>query len=95
MTDKETEDRIAMVRALMEQPSNSNTSSVQINAGGVGIWIAITACLIMLAVTMVGSIFIAIALSDLNRQTQELREKDDILQAYINAGYIQPEKESP
>jgi hypothetical protein len=94
--DKDTEDRIALVRALVDQPGNTNTSSVQINAGGVGIWIAITACLIMLAVTMVGSIFIAIALSDLNRQTQELREADVVLQAYINAGYVsQPKEEAP
>lgn len=72
--------------------ANSSSSNINFNAGGLALWAALTACLVMLAVTIVGSIFIAIALSDLNRQAQELRQADATMQAYINAGLVQPKE---
>jgi len=75
--------------------TTNGSATVQINAGGVAVWVAATACLVMLAVVLVGTIFVAVAMSDLNRQTQELRERDDMLQAYINVAYgAQPEEGS-
>lgn len=73
-------------------PAVGATSNISVNAGGIGTWVAVTACLVVLAVTLVGSIYVAIGLADLNRQTQELRQADATLQAYINVGYQQKEE---
>lgn len=67
-------------------------ATITVNAGGVAVWASVTACLIMLAVTIVGGVLIAMALSNLNQQTQELRQTDQTIQAYINAGLVQPEE---
>lgn len=81
---------IAAARGIVNQ---SPTSTVTISAGSIGVWVAATACLVALAAVMVGSIFVAIALSDLNRQTQELRQTNETQQAYINAAFAQPEEQ--
>lgn len=80
-------DEISQLRS-----TQAATSTVQINAGGVGVWVASTACAVILAVTIVASVFLAIALSDLNRQAQELRQTDATIQAYINAGLVKPKE---
>lgn len=68
--------------------TGSNTTRVSINAGGVGIWIAVTCCLIMLTVCGIGGMWL---ISNTNRTDQAinaLRAVDETHQAYINA-YMQ------
>lgn len=62
---------------------NMNTAKIEINAGGIGVWIATTACFVTLAVTMVGAIFVTREFSRQDQQLQELREKDDIHDAWL------------
>lgn len=69
-----------------------NTAQISVNAGGMGIWAAVTACLVMLGVSIVLGVFVATGMADLNRQTQELRQADATTQAYINAGLVQPQE---
>lgn len=69
-----------------------NTAQISVNAGGMGIWAAVTACLVMLGVSIVLGVFVATGMADLNRQTQELRQADATIQAYINAGLVQPQE---
>ena len=71
---------------------SSNTAQISVNAGGMGIWAAVTACLVMLGVSIVLGVFVATGMADLNRQTQELRQADATTQAYINAGLVQPQE---
>lgn len=70
----------------------SSTAQISVNAGGMGIWAAVTACLVMLALSLVLAVFVASGMADLNRQTQELRQADATIQAYINAGLVQPQE---
>lgn len=86
------DERLAQLDKLAGRNSNSANSNVTLGLGGLAPWLAVTACLVMLAVNIVGSVFIAIALSDLNRQAQELRQADATTQAYINAGLVQPKE---
>lgn len=86
------DERLDQIDRLAGRSVNNSASHVTLGMGGVATWVALTACLVMLAVTIVGSIFIAIALSDLNRQAQELRQADATMQAYINAGLVQPKE---
>lgn len=87
------DERLDQIDRLAGRNANSAASTVTLGMGGVATWIAITACLVMLAVTIIASVFVAFALSDINSQTRELREQDVILQAYINAAYAKPPKE--
>lgn len=95
MHSDQTELTVAINRLLdvMNRLDRSgNTAQISVNAGGMGIWAAVTACLIMLGVTIVLAVFVATGMADLNRQTQELRQADATMQAYINAGYVQPKE---
>lgn len=83
---------IPLMSAARGIVSHSPNATITVSAGGVGIWVAVTACVATLTGLLVGVIFVAIYLSDLNRQTQELRESDQVIQAYINAGMVQPKE---
>lgn len=56
---------------------NQNTAKIEINAGGVGVWIATTACCVMVAVAM----FMGLWLVDLSRRVSEMDN-------YLNAIYM-------
>jgi hypothetical protein len=77
------------VKALGEamQPANSgNQSTVTINAGGVGVWIAVTASAIMLAVNMV----LVVILIDHGRRIDDLQ--DYVHAIYMMAPQLKPEE---
>jgi len=93
MDDKPTVDEIARleraVKALGEvmQPANSGSqSTVTINAGGVGVWIAVTASVVMLAVNMV----LVVLLANHDRKIDELQ--DYVHAIYMMAPQLKPEK---
>lgn len=73
-------------------PTATGNATITVNAGGVGLWVAVTACLVSMAISIVGLILVGLALSDLNRQTQELRQSDATTQAYLNAYFSQPKE---
>ncbi len=58
-------------------PRNSNAANITVNAGGVGVWIATTACCVMVA----ASIFMGLWVVDLSRKVSELEN-------YLNAIYM-------
>jgi hypothetical protein len=63
-----------------------NQSSIHINAGGMGVWLACTACAVMLAVNL----FLVALYID---QQQQIRQLGEYLQAiYMMAPSLQPEK---
>lgn len=87
--EQEMEDRITMVRALMEPSGSHSASTIHINAGSVGIWVCVSLFAVTLAVVALACLFVAL-------QLQDLRKADDTFQAYIHAGYVQQEpKETP
>lgn len=94
------DDELVKIRGLLDEvrqmtsPQANGVAQITVSAGGVGIWLAVTACAMTLAAMLVGTVFVAIGMADLNRQTQELRQSDQTIQAYINAGYL-PQKEEP
>ena len=64
-------------------PRNQNTSTTQVNAGTIGVWIAASACAVCIAVMVVGGIFVTREFVRYDQQLQELREKDDIHDAWL------------
>lgn len=66
------------------QPVKGGSSTVTINAGGAGVWIAVTCCMVMAAALAIAVPVAVGAYLASQQQLQELREKDEILQAYIS-----------
>jgi hypothetical protein len=62
---------------------NRNTAKIEVNAGGLGVWLCLIACVAMLSVTVVGSVYLTRELGEQDRQLQELREKDVVHDAWL------------
>lgn len=84
----------------MSGQSAVGNAQISINAGGFGIWLAVTCCVATLVGLLVASVFVAMSIGDLRQNDleqrqvdRELREADLLFQAYINAGMV-PQKES-
>jgi len=68
--------------------SNNNASHININAGGVAIWVAVTACLCSAVITIVVAIFFRLEMSDLktsfNTEVSDIRDTEKLHRAYID-----------
>src|SRR5690606_34960925 len=78
---------LAGAHELTPKTTANGTSTINVNAAGMAVWIAATCCAVMLVSLMVVSVIGAVWFADINQQTRELRQKDDLLQAYINVAY--------
>lgn len=64
---------------------NTNQSTISINAGGLGLWVACTCCVVMLACNL----FLVALYVD---QQQQIRDLDAYLSAiYMQAPHLKPE----
>ena len=68
--------------------NNNNASHININAGGVAIWVAVTACLCSAVITIVVAIFFRLEMSDLktsfNTEVSDIRDTEKLHRAYID-----------
>jgi hypothetical protein len=97
----ETADRIAVAAerlTRMNQPSmGSNQANFTFSMGSLGVWIASTCCLIMLAVALVGGMsilaFVNTTQADLAEQREKDQQHDDYLAAiYMQAPHLKPKE---
>lgn len=66
-----------------------NQSTIQINAGGIGVWLACTACAVMLAANL---FLIALYLD----QQQQIRQLGEFVTAtYMMAPHLKPPEKTP
>ncbi len=70
-------DRFSRKADEILRSGNTNTAKIEVNAGGVGVWIATTACCVMVA----ASLFMGLWVVDLSRKVSELEN-------YLNAIYM-------
>ena len=85
-----------MQEALKQiRTSHKNSAQVHISAGGVGVWLATTACLIMLAAFLVSGFWILSESNKLQAELIELRAKDQQHDDYLSAIYIQAPELKP
>lgn len=77
-------------------PQATGVAQINVSAGGAAVWLAVCACVVSVVVTAVASIFFGMTIqadrAETARQMQELRQKDDTFQAYINMIYNKQEK---
>lgn len=98
MTDQQGDQRIlaeALDRFIKKSDQllntgNRNTAHIEVNAGGLGLWAAVTACLVMLAVLAVAIPVGVGAYIVTQNQIQALENTDNAIRAYINTGKMPP-----
>ena len=66
-------------------PKNTNNAVITVNAGGVGVWIATTACIVMLAV----NIALLFMIAGHDRKIE--RMQDHLNAIYMMAPHLKPE----
>lgn len=59
------------------------SSNIQVNGGGVGVWIATVCCALMLGISLIG----AMVILDQNRQLAEIREDAKETRSFVTAIY--------
>lgn len=65
-------------------PRNANSAVITINAGGVGVWIATTACIVMLAALLVGLFWVSREFTRLDNRFNDQTDTDSVQDAYIH-----------
>jgi threonine/homoserine/homoserine lactone efflux protein len=65
--------------------NTGNQSHISINAGGLAVWIATTACLIMLSVVVIGALWMSREVTRADQEMIELREQVKTTQTYLNS----------
>lgn len=74
------------LRDSLARAGNSNRSTISINAGGIGVWVATTACAVMLAC----NVFLAALVIEHSRRLDRL---EDYLSAiYMQAPHLKPQE---
>jgi hypothetical protein len=62
-------------------------AEIHVNANAPGVWIAATACLVMLGMGFVGAWAVSGKIDEQNRQISQLQERINAQQGYLNAIY--------
>lgn len=65
------------------------TAQVQVNAGGVGVWIAVTAAMVIAGVSIVNSMHMTRELARADAERKELRDQVQRMNDYLAAIYMQ------
>lgn len=68
---------------LLRNNANTNNSRITISAGGAGLWIAATACMVMLSALMVGGFWISREFNRIDSRFNDQTDTDSVQDAYI------------
>jgi hypothetical protein len=69
--------------------ANSNQSTVTLQAGGAGVWVATTCCLIMLFSGLMGAFWVSREFNQIDAQMTTLRNDNDVMRQYLSSIYQQ------
>ena len=91
-----------IIQAMQNPVSNSgsnNVAKIYINAGGVGIWICVTCCSMMLSACLVGSIigtsWLSSEVSHINHDLKDRKDENDSMKSYLAAIYVKDPELKP
>ncbi len=74
---------------------NIGTSTISINAGGVGVWVAVTCCLVMLSLLLLGSLWASHEMMRYDQEMQARKDENSKMTAYLQAIYVQAPQLNP
>lgn len=84
---------------MLVPPRNASSSTITVHHDGKGTWIAVTACLVMLAVVIVGtaiaSVWMAREFARIDKELNERKEEGQRMQSYLSAIYVQAPQLKP
>lgn len=82
-------ERFNKVLDRMGDTRNIGTANVNINAGGVAVWISATCCIAMLVATMVGAIWLGREFGSMESANHQQDKRISDLNDYLSAIYMQ------
>lgn len=77
---------------LLQGSPNVGTATINVNAGGIALWISVTCCTILLAVSMVGAVWGAMVITTQNAKID--RMQDYLNNIYQQAPWLKPKEEA-
>lgn len=90
-------ERMLVEAISLHAPQNKvGNLAVNVNAGGAGVWIAATCCLVMLTALLVGAFWISREFNQIDSRFNDQTDTDSVQDAYIHKLRAeQPKKEKP
>jgi hypothetical protein len=103
MTDETTDqlDRLEQTARDLQKLMHQNRSignatiNASVNAGGVGIWIAVTCCCVMLSCIVIGSLWATREMARFDQEMQARKDENSKMSAYLSAIYVQAPQLKP
>lgn len=94
---------VAEVRDFMRNRAGirggNNQMTMHVNAGGVGVWIAVTCCIVMLSCLTVGGIlanaWLNSEFANIHSDLKDRRDENESMKAYLAAIYMQAPQLKP
>lgn len=72
----------------LKRPGNSSNATIQVNAGGIGMWVAVTCCAVMFVLGIAMAVLGGLAYTS-------TQQRLDRMQDYLNAIYMQAPQLKP
>jgi hypothetical protein len=82
-------------RLGMSPVTGVSNATIAVNAGGVGVWIATTCCLVMLGMAVVGAFWLSREFHRIDTQLAEQRAEDSTLRTYLSSIWQQAPQLKP
>lgn len=79
----------AVERMVENHTGNQNVTTVRFEGGAVGVWICVTLCLVMFAMSSVLAAWMHREFTRLDVTLSERKEENDRMQTYLSAIYAQ------
>lgn len=85
------------LRQLMHQNRSIGNATINasVNAGGIGIWIASTCCVVMLACGVIAALWGTRELERFDQEMQARKDENSKMTAYLQAIYVQAPQLNP
>lgn len=77
-----------ILERMQAERGAQSISGLYINGGGVGVWIATTCCVVMIALLLVGSIWMSREFARVDKELLERKEEGQRMQSYLSAIYV-------
>lgn len=85
-------ERLDSALGRLDRGCGSN-ATINVNAGGIGVAVAMACCVAMLAAGFVGGLWMVSDRAEIRAQLRERRDGENAIRAYINTGVLKPRAE--
>lgn len=79
----------ALEKTVERINGNNSTATIQVNAGGVGVWVATTCAVVMLACLFVGGFWVMREFNRLDTELGDRKAENESMRSYLSVIYQQ------